>query len=77
MARTGKQAFEMTLAHKPDLVFMDLFMPELNGDDACRKIKEHPETRTIPVVMVTQGGREDELRITSYNVCYTKLLRQP
>ncbi len=61
VARTGKQAFEMTLAHKPDLVFMDLFMPELNGDDACRKIKEHPETRTIPVVMVTQGGREDEL----------------
>jgi len=61
VARTGKQAFEMTLEHKPDLVFMDLFMPELNGDEACRKIKEHPETRRIPVVMVTQGGREDEI----------------
>lgn len=61
-ARNGIEAVEMALAEKPSVVFMDLFMPELDGDQACRKIKSHPDGKHIPVVMVTHGGREADLQ---------------
>jgi uncharacterized protein (TIGR02266 family) len=40
---------------------MDLYMPEMDGDEACRRIKAHPEIAAIPVIMVTQGGRASDL----------------
>lgn len=61
VARTGKQACEKVEAERPDLVFMDLFMPEMNGDTACRAIKADPEIGATPVIMVTQGGREEDV----------------
>jgi uncharacterized protein (TIGR02266 family) len=60
-ARSGRQAVKTTLAERPDVVFMDLFMPEMNGDEACRLIKQHPECGSTPVVMVTHGGRDSDL----------------
>jgi uncharacterized protein (TIGR02266 family) len=63
LARTGQQAVELTIAERPDVVFMDLFMPEMNGDEACRLIKQHPECGSTPVVMVTHGGREADLAV--------------
>jgi uncharacterized protein (TIGR02266 family) len=62
VARNGQQAFELIAAQRPDLVFMDLFMPVMNGDECCRRVKDDPELRSIPVIMVTQGGREEDLR---------------
>ncbi len=61
VARSGEEAYRMVLDHRPDMVFMDLFMPQMNGDEACRKIKEDAELRSIPVVMVTHGGKDDDL----------------
>ena len=61
VARTGREAYDKAAAERPDLIFMDLFMPEMNGDEACRLLKSDPELAVIPVVMVTQGGREEEL----------------
>jgi two-component system response regulator DevR len=57
-AGTGEEAIQQTLAHKPDVVVMDIRMPGLSGVDACRKIMQQlPETR---VVMLTSFA-EDEL----------------
>ena len=75
VARTGRQAVDLVLEHRPDLVFMDLFMPELNGDEACRQIKAHPEVGNTPVVMVTQGGREAELEQCRQAGCDDILLK--
>jgi uncharacterized protein (TIGR02266 family) len=61
VARTGQQAYEMAVANRPDLVFMDLYMPEMNGDEACRRIKSDPRLRPTPVVMVSPAGLEDDL----------------
>ena len=63
IARTGQQAVELANAERPDLIFMDLFMPEMNGDEACRLIKKNPELAEIPIVMVTQGGREQDVAL--------------
>jgi uncharacterized protein (TIGR02266 family) len=45
----------------PDVVFMDLYMPKLNGDDCCRIIKNNPKLKHIPVIMVTHGGHQEAL----------------
>ena len=60
-ARTGQEAVELVRAERPQLVFMDLYMPQLDGDEACRRIKGDLELRFTPVVMVTHGGREEDL----------------
>jgi uncharacterized protein (TIGR02266 family) len=61
VARNGQQAFELIASQRPDLVFMDLFMPVMNGDECCRRVKDDPDLRSTPIVMVTQGGREEDL----------------
>jgi len=62
VARTGLQAYELTLAERPKLVMMDLYMPEMDGDEACRRIRATPEIAKTPVVIVTQGGQEADLQ---------------
>jgi uncharacterized protein (TIGR02266 family) len=61
VARNGQQAFDLIASQRPDLVFLDLFMPVMNGDECCRRVKDDPGLRSTPVVMVTHGGREEDL----------------
>ena len=60
-ARDGRQAITIAQAEMPDLILMDFYMPEVNGDDACRQLKANPQTSSIPIVMVTQMGRTEDL----------------
>lgn len=59
-ANDGDVAVEKVKASKPALVFMDVVMPKLNGFNACRRIKLDPETKSIPVVLVTSKGTESD-----------------
>lgn len=52
-AGNGAEALRLVLAEPPDLVLMDVMMPEVDGFEACRELKRHPVTRLIPVVLVT------------------------
>ena len=58
-ARNGRIALEEVEKELPDLILLDIMMPELNGIDTCRRLKEDPRTRDIPVVMVTTKGEPD------------------
>ena len=49
----GKIAIEWAHLHQPDLILMDLQLPDLSGLDATRQLKADPETRHIPVIAVT------------------------
>ena len=49
----GAEAVAIVKAEKPDLIFMDIVMDEMSGYEACRIIKEDPETADIPVVFVS------------------------
>jgi len=49
----GKSALEEIATNKPDLVILDIMLPEIDGFEVCRRIKENPETSGIPVVMLT------------------------
>ena len=52
---TGEGGAALTLAreHQPDLILMDLQLPDISGFDAVRQLKDHASTRAIPVVAVT------------------------
>lgn len=60
-ARDGEEALDLVRRERPDLVYMDLNMPRMDGAACCRAIKADPELCATPVVMVTTAGRpEDE-----------------
>ena len=52
-ATGGKEAVEKAKAEKPDLIFMDIVMPEMDGYAATRALQGDPATKSIPVVFVT------------------------
>ena len=56
-ATSGKQAIEICLSMPVDLILLDVMMPEMDGFETCRHLKEHPRTREIPVIFVT--ARDD------------------
>lgn len=62
---SGKEAIEYCSAHKPDLVLLDMNMPDLDGLDVCRALKANPETKDIPVIFVTAT-----MDVDSENACW-------
>lgn len=52
-AASGTEALAKIESARPDLVLLDVVMPEMSGYEVCRKIREHPSSQMIPVVMVT------------------------
>ncbi|MDJ0634459.1 MAG: response regulator [Xenococcaceae cyanobacterium MO_188.B29] len=58
LANNGNHAIQMLGQHTPDLVITDLIMPEMNGYELCRWIKNNPSTQTIPVLMCSTKSEE-------------------
>jgi CheY-like chemotaxis protein/Tfp pilus assembly protein PilZ len=58
-ARSGKEALEKARSLHPDLVLLDMFMPDIQGDEVCRTLKENPGTASIPVILVSSGSRDE------------------
>jgi putative two-component system response regulator len=62
-ASDGEDALAEFAHHEPDLVLLDVDMPRLNGFEVCRKLKQRPESRLTPVVLVTGlAATEDRIR---------------
>jgi two-component system phosphate regulon response regulator PhoB len=57
-AGTGKDALTAVKKHRPDLVLLDLMLPDISGTEICRRLREDQETRAIPIVMLTARGEE-------------------
>jgi two-component system phosphate regulon response regulator PhoB len=57
-AATGEQALAQARHRVPDLVLLDLMLPDLSGTEVCRQLKGDPRTRGVPVVMLTAKGEE-------------------
>jgi two-component system, OmpR family, alkaline phosphatase synthesis response regulator PhoP len=53
VAPDGAEALQQVDARQPDLILLDVMMPKMSGFQACSRIKANPQTRDIPVVMVT------------------------
>jgi two-component system, cell cycle response regulator len=62
-AQRGEEALNKAWREKPDMILLDVMMPGMDGFETCRRLKADPETRHIPVVMITAlDQREDRLR---------------
>jgi two-component system, OmpR family, alkaline phosphatase synthesis response regulator PhoP len=55
----GKDALEKAVTEKPNLIILDIMMPELNGFDVCKRLKTEPFTSSIPVIFLT--AKENEI----------------
>jgi putative two-component system response regulator len=52
-ATSGRKALELAGAQSPDLILLDMMMPEMDGLQVCKALKENPATQDIPVIFVT------------------------
>jgi two-component system phosphate regulon response regulator PhoB len=58
VVETGQEGLARVAADAPDLILLDLMLPDMSGTDVCRAVKSDPATRHIPVVMLTAKGEE-------------------
>jgi DNA-binding response OmpR family regulator len=57
----GETGLDLVRRESPDLVLLDLMLPQLDGVEVCRRLKYDPVTRAIPIVMVTAKGEERDV----------------
>jgi hemerythrin len=62
-ANSGAEALRLVAETPPDLLLLDVQMPEMDGFETCRQLKENPDTKSIPVIFITANRKmENELR---------------
>ena len=60
VARDGRSGLEQARLAKPDVIVLDLMLPQMRGEDVCRKLKAHEATASIPVIMLTAKAQPEE-----------------
>ena len=68
-ARNGREAVERAAVEKPDVILMDVVMPEMNGFEACRRIRQEPSLKSVPIIMVTTRGEEQSMETGFQSGC--------
>ncbi len=71
----GSSALEKAEASPPDLILLDVMMPDMDGYEVTRLIRRHPELREIPVILIT--AYTDTCRIKGLAVGATDFVRKP
>ncbi|MCB8746773.1 diguanylate cyclase [Rhodoferax sp. U2-2l] len=59
-ANSGAEALALVTSDPPDLIFLDVMMPDMDGYEVCRQLKSAPATQHIPVIFVTAKDTEDD-----------------
>ena len=60
-ATSGEQALGIAVAKKPDLILLDVQMPEMDGFEVCRRLKANPITQDIPVIFLTARSESEDI----------------
>ncbi len=60
-AMQGQLGVELAIAHRPDLILLDLNLPDIQGDEVLLRLRERPETATIPVVMLSADAMQKQV----------------
>lgn len=76
-AETGKEALTKALEIQPDLILLDIHLPDVNGYDVCKELRRMPETARIAVVHITASDKSAEAAMRSANVGADEYLTHP
>ena len=60
-AGSGPEALALVAEHRPELILLDIVMPEMDGYEVCRRLRQDPATAFLPVVMITASGDQERL----------------
>ena len=60
-AGSGPEALALAAERRPDLVLLDIVMPEMDGYEVCRRLRQDPATAFLPVVMITASGDQERI----------------
>jgi len=58
---SGKEAIDYVKTNRPDLILLDVLMPNMDGYQALKKLKEEESTKSIPVIMLTAKGQVEDV----------------
>lgn len=61
LARDGREAVEGIVAHRPDLVLLDVMMPHKSGFDVCQEVRARDDVRQTRILMLTAKGRDTDV----------------
>lgn len=61
-ASNGEEGLELIKSEKPDVVFLDIMMPKLNGYEVCQRVKDDSEIKNCGIVLLTAKGQEVDRR---------------
>lgn len=61
LARSGKMALEFVEMKKPDLILLDIMMPEMDGFEVCRRLKSSSETKNIPIIFISGLDKSEDI----------------
>ncbi len=75
-AKNGEEALQLAKQHHPDLIFLDIVMPEMDGYAACRTMTKDPETKDIPIIFVSSKGAKAD-RIWAQMQGAKELIQKP
>lgn len=75
-ANTGKEAVDKIPTERPDLIILDVMMPEMDGYEVCRNLRDLPEFALTPIIMLT-ARTADEDKIKGYNVGADDYITKP
>jgi len=75
-AENGVEGLAKAIAEKPDLILLDVVMPEMDGFETCRQLRQQDATRAIPIIMVTTGCEARNVASGFANGC-TDFLAKP
>lgn len=59
-ARNGEEALEAIRSHRPDLVFLDVMMPKINGFEVTERVKSDPELKNTKIILLTAKGQDSD-----------------
>lgn len=76
IALDGKTGFERVSAELPDIVILDLMLPEMSGTEVCKRLRKQESTAAIPIIMVTAKGEEID-RVVGFEVGADDYLVKP
>jgi two-component system alkaline phosphatase synthesis response regulator PhoP len=60
VAKSGAEALKLIKSERPDLLILDLMLPEIDGIEVCKKIRNAPDTALLPIIMLTAKAEESD-----------------